>query len=966
MLNKRLLLAGMLACMGVTAALPTAQAQDTKANFSKSAFKSYRSLPANKKAVDATIKKIKATFPGWAVVTDKVDGSFIDIYGRGITLAGATNAQKAQQCLEEQLSALGLVSSEWIQGKSITGPNADYVNYTRKVSGHAVVFSNLTFRFTKSGELMRIQMQHYGQPVATVPSISVADAKTAALNDLRDFNNITISGADIEAGWSWFPIPVSGGYELRPAYAFIVNGKENDGLPLKLRGYIDGVNGKILYRYNQVKDAFDVTVKGNVYKAGITNPSTLEPLPNLEIQVGAGLYYTDTGGKYTDALLSIPVSTTIPLQGKWSIVVDDPTGLTPTFTNLVSVPGSTYTYPTTAPASSRHVNAYYHVNKIHGVMNNLLPGFTDLDFPLPTNVDLHSGTCNAYYTGSDINFFAAGGGCASFADMGDVVYHEYGHGISDMFYTWITGGTTLMNGALHEGNSDVWGLGITKYPVMAENAFSGGGYIRAYNIIPSVYPIDCAEEEPHKNGQVIAGCWWDVGQALGNIDTMMKIFASTYYDHANYPDGMEGVLFQQILLDAIMNDDNDGNVFNGTPHYNALVKGFAKHGIYVLGDAISGHTELPNQPAGVPIPIGASLGAGNYNFYHDMSLRYRVNSGSWTTVALDFVTAQATIPAQEAGSVIEYYFIVHDSVGQDIAYFPLACNPNLPFAWANTPYQFAVGVGVVDSENFDLGTTGWNIANNTGDNATSRKWTQMTPFGTFDMWPMGDHTGAGSCLGTGDESDSTGIRGGTSTVISPAYDISDLNEPVIMYYRWLSNDKGYRNPKNDPWIVRIRDASNNTWKTVESTYQGELTWRRRVFRVADYLPAGTNSVQVKFFASDSVITSLRSNGQSKNVNCLDDFYIYDKQVVGIKDKEPVAASIFPIPADNEIQVSLPAGRSGSIKIYSMAGQLVSEMLMQQSKTKYTISTGSIPPGQYNMVIQTKSAIQTKKIVVVHE
>jgi len=966
MLNKRLLLAGMLACMGVTAALPTAQAQEKKANFGKSAFKDYRSLPANKKAVDATIKKIKAAFPGWAVVTDKVDGSFIDIYGRGIPLPGATNAARAQQCLAEQLSVLGLVSTEWVQGKSISGPRADYVNYTRKIDGHAVAFSNLTFRFSKNGELMRIQMQHYGQPVVKAPSMAVADAKAAALADVRDFKNVTISGAVIEPGWSWFPIPVADGYELRPAYAFQVNGKEQDGLPLKLKGYIDGVNGNVLYRYNQVKDAFDVTIKGTVYKAGITNPATLEPLPNLEIQVGAGTYHTDTAGVYANASLSVPAATTIPLQGKWSIVVDDPTGLTPIATNLVSALGTTYTFPPAAPASSRHINAYYHVNKVHDVMNRLLPGFTDLDFPLPTNVDLHSGTCNAYYSGSDINFFAAGGGCVSFADMGDVVYHEYGHGISDMFYTWVTGGTTLMNSALHEGNSDVWGLGITKYPVMAENAFAGGGYIRAYNIIPSVYPIDCAEEEPHKNGQTIAGSWWDVGQAIGNIDTMMKIFASVYYDHPNYPDGMEGVLYQEILLDAVMNDDNDGNVFNGTPHYNALIKGFARHGVYVLGDAMIGHTELPNQPAGVPIHIGASLLAGNYDFYHDMSLRYRINSGSWTTVALDIVTTQATIPAQEAGNVIEYYFIVHDSVGQDIAYFPLACNPNLPFAWANTPYQFAVGVGVVDSQNFDAATPGWSIANNTGDNASSRKWVQMSPGGTWDMWPAGDHTGGGSCLGTGDEIDSTGVRSGTSTVLSPTYDISDLNEPVVAYYRWLSNEKGYRNPKNDPWIVRMRNVTTNSWQTVESTYQGELTWRRRVFRVRDYFPSGVTSVQFRFLASDSVITTLRSNGQSKSVNCMDDFYIYDKLAVGVKDKEPVTASVFPIPAGNQVQVTLPTGRAGSIKIYNMAGQLVSETVMLQSSTKYIISTAALPSGQYNMVIQTKSAIQTKKIVVVHE
>lgn len=73
--------------------------------------------------------------------------------------------------------------------------------------------------------------------------------------------------------------------------------------------------------------------------------------------------------------------------------------------------------------------------------------FTGMDYSLVTNVDV-TGTCNAFYTGaggSSINFFPAGGGCVSFAEIRDVVYHEYGHAIVSKMYP---GG--MKNGGLND------------------------------------------------------------------------------------------------------------------------------------------------------------------------------------------------------------------------------------------------------------------------------------------------------------------------------------------------------------------------------------------------------------------------------------------------------------------------------------------------------------------------------------
>ncbi|MBK8366850.1 MAG: hypothetical protein IPL10_05380 [Bacteroidetes bacterium] len=123
----------------------------------------------------------------------------------------------------------------------------------------------------------------------------------------------------------------------------------------------------------------------------------------------------------------------------------------------------TNTYSFNANANIRELSAYYHVNIIHDYMKTKFPSFTDMDNALITNVDV-AGTCNAFYNGVSINFYALGGGCNSLAQVGDVVYHEYGHGINDKFYQ--SQGASFDNGAMGEGYADIWALGITQSPIL--------------------------------------------------------------------------------------------------------------------------------------------------------------------------------------------------------------------------------------------------------------------------------------------------------------------------------------------------------------------------------------------------------------------------------------------------------------------------------------------------------------------
>jgi Zn-dependent metalloprotease len=961
-------------CAGIPAITQIAYAQGSKKSYEVSAFSIYQSLPVNK-AASTQYRKLAATdFPGWHVTTDKLNGYCTDIYGTPLSLQGGSNADKAVMCMSDKMTDLGVVAKEWKLVNTAEAPKANYAYYAQVINGHPVVFAKMTFRFTKAGELARVEMKNYGKPSKkSGASISRKEAQKIAVQDLAD---ATVTSTVISNDWSWFPVPVAGGYQLHPAWHFDVAANKQGAVPLLLTGYIDAANGKVLYRTNTVKEtSYDVTVKGVVYKDGTSYPATSQVLPNLKLQIGASTFFTDTAGYFASLTLGLPQVTIIPLEGKWSTVVDGPSTTTPSFTDLVGILGTTYTYPATTPGSIRHINAYYHVNKVHDYMKGYFPAFTGMDFSLPTTVDLNSGLCNAYYSGHDINFFVAGGGCNSFAEIGDIVYHEYGHGISDHFYTHFAG-TSMHNGALNEACSDVWAMCITHDSVLGRNAFTGGvGFIRRYDLMPQVYPMDLDVSnyaDPHKNGQIIAGTWWDAGINLGGVDSMAKLFTQVYFDVPDGPNGTEGAVYQSILIDALMADDDNSNLADGTPHYAQLLAAFTKHGIYLEGDAQLIHEDMPVQPSGEPISIVAGLDISNHAFFHDMTLYYRINgAGAWNPVLManSSFTLTGVIPAQPDGTVVEYFFILHDSLTIANAYFPITCNPKLTASQATITYQFGVGMHTVINNNFDGAEPGWAIGGNPGDNATTGLWQVGYPSGSVNgIFPLGDHTThLSQCAITGNGVSDTGVSFGLTTMLTPVFDISAYSVPVIEYYRWFSNEQGYQNFKNDPWIVEIRDAANTSWQTVEKTYQGDDSWRRRMLTVSAYLPSTATGIQMRFSASDYIVPSWARKGQSLTAVSMDDFTIYDKgSNVGVPIVAATIAEIYPNPANNAINIKLSAGNTGTLKVYDLAGKSVATQVLQQNATNYTVDTRGLADGAYNVVIQTEQSIVCRKVVVTHE
>jgi|GEM_PF-588763 len=981
------------------AALVSTGALAHKHDFGVSVYDDYSRLPfAGKLVASNNQKLVQSMFPGFHATTDKLSGMPRDIYGKTLAVPGNSLTEKSQYLLNNQLRQFELVAADWKQTNTVNAPHAGYTHYKQYINGREVVFSQLSFRFTKDGMLQRAVIKTYGQPQSgTAPTLTQGDVLAGkGMND--DLKGINVNNKTVGNDWVWFPIPTQHGYVLHPAWPFTVTGtdKDDEAMPVQLTGYIDATDGSVLYRNDEVKDEVNIKVVGSVYKDNFVTPATLEPLPNLAITVGT-LGYTNDTGLYVNNLLLPPQTATIALQGRWvNVKTPSPSSVTPSFNQVIAANGTTYTYPTTSPSGDQYVNAYFHTNRMHDFMKKHYPtstGFTALDVALTANVDVASSTgCNAFYSGNSINFYAENSSCNSFAKIGDIIYHEYGHGINGRFYSFIKGSGGMTNGGLNEGYADVWALGVTKDPILGRGAFKSGGNIRTYNGTPKVYPYD-RTSEVHANGEIIAGSWWDYSVNVGSVDSMSALFARSLYDVPDGPEGTEAEVFHEALISAIVNDDDDANLSNLTPHFKEIVAAFAKHGIFLMMDAELTHKEIAHQPtAGAPIAVAANIVVAEPAYFGSMKLIYKSRKATtWDTVVLNNTGAGASggvdfsgqIPAQSSGVIIDYFIQTYDAQGNAAYTFPNAYNPSLSSNAVTIPYQFGVNLRKISTTDFETAATGWEIGTSTNETASaSGRWTQAVPVASY--WrpsgvspyiqqPGNDNTtGSGSCLVTGNASSTTtvytnaDVDAGRTYAISPIISIEGLTNPMIEYYRWYGNDQGPRdsNPRTDAIQIQIRDEASIIWRNIDWTYQSDYSWRRRIINVKDYLSSATK-IQVRFIAMDDINTGLTNNGENVVEAAVDDFSVYDAFTTGVSEVARNTFSIHPNPADQTVNITFSAPAAGSILMYDLTGRQVASISTSANTATYSINTASLASGTYMLMLQNGTTVESHKVVVAH-
>lgn len=531
-------------------------------------------------------------------------------------------------------------------------------------------------------------------------------------------------------------------------------------------------------------------------RTGIDGLSALvnTPLRGLVVTVpGIGTRTTDSNGQFTIDIAAATTITVTTLDGTHHAAIAG--GSAPSASVTVS-PGVNATLQlltaaaTTAEAA--HPTTSYWVDRSNEWARSLLDMTNATNLAamntasaITPTVNIAS-TCNAYYTGNTINFYAAGGGCSNTA-FSTVVAHEWGHGLDERF-----GGISNTNA---EGLSEGWGDIIGMYQVdspLLGSGFQAAGVALRRGDNTYVYPY--SGSSPHAAGQVWMGFAWQLREALrASLGTAAAValtddivLTSIVADATTRPDAVREVFIA---------DDDDGNLLNGVPHYAQLsAAAIAKALPYPEIQVISiSHTALgntgtrltPRKVAAFVVPTSGGSITGLRLHYNDGSgamVRNMKPNGSVNGY-------EAVLPGILSGSVT--YHIEADHSSSTTVRMPATGEYSYVVTTSSsgtfTPFH---------TQNFDTAPAGWTTGLYTG---TTQDWQRGAPngkTGTSSGVAWTDPSAAssngsvyGTDLGAG-TANGAYLNNRSYYLRSPAINCTGRQGVALRFRRWLTVEEG--------------------------------------------------------------------------------------------------------------------------------------------------------------------------------
>ncbi len=328
---------------------------------------------------------------------------------------------------------------------------------------------------------------------------------------------------------------------------------------------VDAQTGELLHEVNRILHV-DGNVAGMATEssgADVCEPESPEGMPYAKVTMGSTTEYADANGDFTIAGTGTITST---LDGTW-FDSQNQSGSDASLSQNASDPYFMHSEANNNEQYRAQVNGYLHANVVRDFTLSFAPAFptiaTQTSFPVKTGV---SGTCNAFYDYSSINFYNAGGGCSNTA-FSVIVHHEYGHHL-----VAVAGSG---QGQYGEGMGDVMGVLITGDNQLARGFYSNDCTNGIRNAINNKqYPCSGGI---HDCGQLISGCVWDIVASMEAAYPLTghAIVSSLAVNSIMLHSGTE--IDPTITTDWLVLDDDDGDITNGTPHSTELLAGFAMH-----------------------------------------------------------------------------------------------------------------------------------------------------------------------------------------------------------------------------------------------------------------------------------------------------------------------------------------------------------------------------------------------------
>lgn len=178
-----------------------------------------------------------------------------------------------------------------------------------------------------------------------------------------------------------------------------------------------------------------------------------------------------------------------------------------------------------------------------------------------------------------------------------------------------------------------------------------------------------------------------------------------------------------------------------------------------------------------------------------------------------------------------------------------------PFTPSTPQITVALQPGYYDDFIFDFG---WGES---GD-ASTGEWERGVPVGTTytaggttsqsnpGLDVTGDYGNVAYVTGNGGgAAGDDDVDNGSTTLTSPAMDLSTYTEPVVRYYRWFFNSGGSGTP-NDSLVVTLTNGTQSIDIDKVAAAANTNAWTYKSYRVKDFFPNPGSNVTIKFRTFD--------------------------------------------------------------------------------------------------------------------
>jgi len=796
------------------------------------------------------------------------------------------------------------------------------VHYQQTYNGMDVWGATVRLVFSDSGKLMLMGSDyHSGIDLDPTPAIDEKTATEIARADLP-FDPATdrIEGT---AEMLVLPYPLS---EVSVEHHLVwrIRVRTEDPLGAWVT-HVDAHNGTILWRFNDIHFAYGGTSEQDAHDYGYCDGDVeTQAMHYLNIDVdGIGTATSDIDGNWSIDGTGGSRYVSCDVEGPYCHVYENVAGPEATFGGWAEedVPLTVRFDDMNAQRDERDV--FDAVSDIHDFFQLFAPEFTYAHNQINARVSIDAG-CNAYYDGN-INFYRERDGCANTGELQQVVHHEYGHGVQAV----IIGGQG--NEGLGEGNADILGNLITQDSVIGRGFTLGncaGGIRDSDNNL--IYPDHVVGQEIHFAGQVIAGFNWDAmillqdmyggGMNWDGLGTIMSAerwhYGRVLMDPEYQPD--------QVLATFVA-DDDDGDLSNGTPHHAIFCEAAQNHNFdcpEILFGVVFEHTPRGDtMDTENPYPVSCTVYSTEAPIDPStVKLFWRVEEGLWNEEPMlptggdDYA---GEIPSQQGG-VIDYYLYAEDTSGLT------GTEPDgAPVAY----HSFLIAWMIDDMES----ANGWS-AGFPGDDATGGIWEWCNPNGTIAQ-PEDDHTANGAlCWVTGQHPGGApglnDVDNGSTTLLSPIFNLEGALSTNVRYWKWFSNDRG-PNPGAGLWDVYVSNNGGSSWERIEHTLQSTNAWVSFTFDMADVFPGeDPNLLRMRFVASDIGEPSLVEGA-------IDDIVIQAifEDLTGVDGDLPMEFVTEldqnvpnPFNPRTEIRFTLDQSGPASLRIFDAGGRLVRTLM----------------------------------------